>query len=478
VVVQSPEAGDFDDEQQVRAPVIAVTIRSILVLIPPGHAAIGPYALGSRVDVSERWHCQRLAFTRAMTPRKPTRQQLRFRRVVAAAAVIASVASVFTLFRGGSHAADAADRPSAARSARSPDSTDVYAHTKVLRSDVATDLSRVYVPSGLSNVVTIIDPSTRKVVGSIRSEGTPQHIVPSYDLRTLWILNNKGDTVVPIDAHTGRVGNPIPVADPYNMYFTPDGSAAVVVAEFHSRLDFRDPHTMALRQSLSIPRCRGMNHADYSADGSYMLLTCEYSGSLVKINLRTRRVVGFMRLTAPPGPSHMMMPMPDKSFSASMPQDIRLSPDGRRFYVADMLQGGVYIVDGATLTERGFVPTGIGAHSITPSRDGKDLFIANRGSVQIKGGPDGPGSVSVFDTTTNKVTATWPIPGGGSPDMGNLSADGKQLWLSGRFDSEVYDFDTTTGRLLARIPVPRGPHGLTVWPQPGRFSFGHTGNMR
>ena len=39
-------------------------------------------------------------------------------------------------------------------------------------------------------------------------------------------------------------------------------------------------------------------------------------------------------------------------------------------------------------------------------------------------------------------------------------------------------FDTSNGRLLKRIKVGDGPHGLCVWPQPGRFSLGHTGNMR
>ena len=92
--------------------------------------------------------------------------------------------------------------------------------------------------------------------------------------------------------------------------------------------------------------------------------------------------------------------------------------------------------------------------------------------------PHQPGSVSVIAVATNTVIATWSIPGGGSPDMGNLTADGTELWLSGRFDDEVYAFDTATGALKARIAVPRGPHGLTVWPQPGRFSLGHTGNMR
>ena len=62
--------------------------------------------------------------------------------------------------------------------------------------------------------------------------------------------------------------------------------------------------------------------------------------------------------------------------------------------------------------------------------------------------------------------------------MGGVSPDGRELWLSGRYDGEVYAIDTRNGKLLARIPVEAGPHGLAVWPQPGRYSLGHTGNMR
>ncbi|MBB5503316.1 YncE family protein, partial [Paraburkholderia sp. MM5384-R2] len=230
--------------------------------------------------------------------------------------------------------------------------------------------------------------------------------------------------------------------------------------EAHARLDFRDPHTMALKSSLDVPQCKGINHADFSIDGKYALFTCEFGGKLAKIDLVNRKVVGYLELE-----------------KKGMPQDIRISPDGKVFYVADMIADGVFVIDGDSFTKIGFIPTGIGTHGLYPSRDGTKLYIANRGSNLVHGPRHGKGSVSVLDFATRKVLTTWPILGGGSPDMGNVSSDGKMLWLSGRFDDVVYAIDTTAGSVKS-IPVGAEPHGLTVWPQPGRYSLGHTGNMR
>ena len=142
-----------------------------------------------------------------------------------------------------------------------------------------------------------------------------------------------------------------------------------------------------------------------------------------------------------------------------------------------MLADGVYLVDGDSFAQIGFIPTGRGAHGLYPSRDGTKLYVANRGSHRVEGKKHGLGSVSVIDFATRQVVATWHIPGGGSPDMGNVTADGKYLWLSGRFDNVVYRFNTKSGA-VASIAVGKEPHGLAVWPQPGRYSLGHTGNMR
>ncbi|MGZ8433525.1 MAG: YncE family protein [Candidatus Binatia bacterium] len=346
------------------------------------------------------------------------------------------------------------------------DPNNLYSETRSdkLSPAVAKHLSRVYVPNRTSNDVWVVDPESLKVIDKFKVGVNPQHVVPSWDLKTLWVNNNAegrhDGSVTPIDPLTGKPGKNIPVDDPYNMYFTPDGSAAIVVAEARKRLDFRDPQTMAMKYSIDTPQCAGINHADFSADGRYAMFTCEFAQTLAKIDLVERKVVGYLKLS-----------------KGGMPQDARISPDGKVFYIADMKAEGVFIIDAEKFSEIGHIKTGLGAHGLYPSRDGKKLYVANRGVAKVYGPPKGKGSVSVVDFTTRKVEATWTIPGGGSPDMGNVSIDGKQLWLSGRYDNEIYVFDTASGS-VKKIPVKTEPHGLTVWPQPGRYSLGHTGNMR
>ncbi len=347
-----------------------------------------------------------------------------------------------------------------------PNPANLYSETAAgkLAAAVADALPRAYVPNRQSNDVYVIDTTTLKVVDKFKVGINPQHVVPSWDLKTLWVTNNaEGRTdgsLTPIDPKTGKPGKSIAVDDPYNMYFSPDGRSAIVVAEALKRLDLRDPETMALQSSIATPQCAGINHADFAIDGRFAIFTCEFQKGLVKVDLVERKVLGYLTLS-----------------KGGMPQDIRVSPDGAVFYVADMHADGVFVVDGASFKEIGIIPTGVAPHGLYPSRDGTRLYVANRGTHAIRGKPKGKGTVAVIDFATRKVETTWPIPGGGSPDMGNVSVDGKQLWLSGRFDDVVYVIDTASGA-VTKIPVGKEPHGLALWPQPGRYSLGHTGNMR
>jgi len=380
--------------------------------------------------------------------------------------IVYAVAVAAACRRGGARK-PAAARVAAPDTVSPPDTVNLYgaAGANAFSGAAARARPLVYVPNSHDGTVTVIDPRRYRVVRTFATGALPQHVVPSHDLTTLWVANNRGNSLTPIDPATGREGTSVPVADPYNLYFTPDGRFAIVVAERRRRLDFRDATTMALVQSVALG-CKGVDHMEFTGDGRFAVATCEFSGQLVKVDLETRTVIGYLTLD------------PRGLDSAGMPQDIRASPDGRVFYVADMKANGVYLVDPAGFRRLGFIATGKGTHGIYPSRDGRFMYVTNRGWNTTAGGRRGPGSVSVLDPRTRRVVATWPVPGGGSPDMGNVSADGKELWVSGRYDEEVYVFDTETGRLTHRIPVGREPHGLCVWPQPGRFSLGHTGNMR
>jgi len=347
------------------------------------------------------------------------------------------------------------------------DSRNVYASIGAgnFSPAVAGALKRVYAPNNTTGKVDVIDPDTFAVVDHFYAGASPQHIVPSWDLQTLWVtgdVSTRGarGLLTPIDPKTGKAGASIKVDDAYNMYFTPDGRSAIVVAEALRRLEFRDPHTMALQGYINTPQCPGINHADFAPDGSYALFTCEFGNALVKIDLVHHELAGLLKLT-----------------NGHMPQDIRVAPDGSAFFIADMLGDGVVVVDGDALKETDFISTGVGTHGLYPSRDGAKLYVTNRGTHNIAGVHKGAGSISVLDFATRTIVAIWPIPNGGSPDMGNLSADGQTLWLSARYDGAVYAIDTTDGSVKT-VPVGGMPHGLTVWPQPGRYSLGHTGNMR
>ncbi|MEU0008476.1 hypothetical protein ABZ079_30545 [Streptomyces sp. NPDC006314] len=333
------------------------------------------------------------------------------------------------------------------------DPTDVYAADRPNRlSPVVRDFpSRVYVPNTNSDTVTVIDPKTYQVVETIPVGDQPQHVVPSWDLKTLWVNNDLGNSLTPIDPRTGRAGKPVDVHDPYNLYFTPDGKYAVVMASMDRRLVFRDAHTMKVVKSVPVS-CHGVNHADFSIDGRYFIVSCEFSGEILKVDTAKMKVVAQEKLP----------------FQGAMPQDVKISPDGKLFYIADMMADGLWILDGDKFTRPRFLATGKGAHGLYISRDSREMYISNRGE----------GSISIFDFHRNRLTKKWHLPGGGSPDMGGVSADGKVLWLSGRYNAEVYAIDTRTGAELARIRVGGGPHGLAVYPQPGRYSLGHTGIFR
>jgi DNA-binding beta-propeller fold protein YncE len=330
---------------------------------------------------------------------------------------------------------------------------DVYAadRPRNVRADVAQDPAYLYVPNSYgAPITTVIDQRTRKVVRVLHTGTLSQHVTPSYDLRTLYVEASVANTLVAINPATGRIEKRIPQERPYNLYFTPDGKHGIVMDEQNDTIAFTNPRTFRRTAVVHDPSCVGPNHADFSANGRFFLVTCEFSGSLLRISTTSHRVTGRLKLPA-----------------GSKPQDVRLSPDGRVFYVADMDRDLLLRLPWNRMKVVGRTMVMGMPHGIYPSRNGRFLYVSQRMA----------GSVAVISTRTHKIVDTWQAPGS-HPDMGGLSADGRTLWLSGRYDGHVYGWNTRTGKLVAKIWVGGNPHGLLVWPQPGRYSLGHTGNMR
>ncbi len=324
----------------------------------------------------------------------------------------------------------------------------VYAATiaPYFRRKTSGIAARVYVPNTNDGTVDVIDPQIREVVARFSAGLVPHHITPAWDFSALYVANTSANTLTVIDPSTALPADTLRIVDPYNLYFTPDGTAAIVVAERLWRLDFYDRRTWAPLGSVPISHA-GVDHLDFSADGTYLLASAEFSGMVVKVDLAHRAEVGAVSV-------------------GGFPVDVRLAPDGAVFFVANQARHGVSVIDPERMEEVAFIPTGRGAHGLQVSRDAQSLYVSNRLA----------GTVSVIDFATRQVSATWQV--GGSPDMMQLSPDGGELWVSNRYARSVSVIDTATGQLLTRITVGSGPHGLSYFPQPGLISLGHNGVYR
>ncbi len=324
----------------------------------------------------------------------------------------------------------------------------IYANTldAQLSPAVANSLKRVYVPNELSNTVDVINPDTLEIVDHYSTGAIPHHATPVWDMSKLLVNNMGSSTLSQIDPATGKIAASISVPAPYNLYFTPDGTKAIVAAEPLSRLNFYDPKDWKLLKSIYIP-WPGIDHMDMSASGRYLFASTEFSGIIVKIDTVAMEFVGALNI-------------------GGLPVDIRFAADGSVFYVANQGTNGVHIIDPVAFKQVGFIPTGAGAHGLCISRDTKSLYVSNRYE----------GTISVIDFESRTAKAKWKI--GGSPDMLQVSPDGSQLWASGRYNAAVYVIDTREGKLIKAIPTGAGPHGIAYFPQPGRISIGHNGVYR
>src|ERR671932_664746 len=175
-----------------------------------------------------------------------------------------------------------------AQQAAGPAPNNVWAATTGPILDALADLPpRVYVPHENGGDIAVIDPLSRQIVDRYRVGRTPHHVTPAYDLSRLYVNVMGAGRLVEIDIQTGRPARSIPVPAPYNLYFALDGSLAIVAAEPFNRLDF-------------------------SADGSYLLVSAEFSGHLARVDVGQMALSGVVSV-------------------GGLPIDVKLAPEGDLF---------------------------------------------------------------------------------------------------------------------------------------------------
>lgn len=288
----------------------------------------------------------------------------------------------------------------------------------------------VIVLNSNDDTLSLVDPKTGTEVKRVPIGRGPHHMMALPDDSALLIGLTTVNQLLVVDRRTGAVTKRIPMMDPYQLGFSPDGKYFVTTA---LRQDFVDIYPGQLTDNIKpIARVKSgsmPSHLAFSPDSRYVYITEQGSNSLSKIDLTTNKVV----TRIPVGVA---------------PAGVWLTPDGTKLLVGIMGQDFVAIVDRATDKVVGKIVTGRGAHNFLAKGDKRHLYVSNRVDDTI----------SVLDMQTLKVIEQIKVPG--SPDCMELSADGKTMWVTARVRNEVVVVNMETRLVEKRIRVGNSPHGI------------------
>ncbi len=281
----------------------------------------------------------------------------------------------------------------------------------------------VLVMNSAAASLSVVDLATHKELRRIPVLREPHHWALTPDGHELLVGDTGGNELLDLDSATFALLRRIPVADPYQLGFSPDGRFLTVNGIARNQVDIYDAGTLKLVKRF--PLASMPSHLAYSPDSSMVFVSLQGTDKLAAIDLSAMQV----RWTAPVGrtPAGVMW------------------HDGR-VLVADMGADYFAVVDPVDGHVERKVHTGRGAHTLFLSPDGKRLWVNNR--VE--------GSTSVLDAGTLAVLRTYKLPSG--PDDIVFAPDGR-LWITQRFARTVAVLDPATGD-IQQADVGRSPHGI------------------
>lgn len=299
---------------------------------------------------------------------------------------------------------------------------------------------RVYAANQTSNTVSVIDPSTNKLLGVIRlGDPVPGALSPLYrgqllvhglgyspDGKTLAVVSIASNSVTFIDTATNKVNGTVYVGrSPHEAFYSPSGSELWVTVRGEDYVSVIDPVLMKEVRRILLANGPGMTM--FGPDGKYGFVCSSFTPELDVVDVASHQVIKRVPQESPFCPNIAVSPENDEVwitlkdagkvqvFSAKPPfaQTALLETgpitnhvnfaNNRNGKFAYVTIGGLGVVKafrrGATPELVATIPVGELPHGLWPSGDGSRLYVALENSVQAV----------AIDTLTNQVIASIPI---------------------------------------------------------------------
>ena len=295
----------------------------------------------------------------------------------------------------------------------------------------AQTAAHIIVLDSAQSQLTIIDPVTRKVVGTEPTGKEPHHLMITPDGKSLMVANSVSNSLMLVDPRTGKLQRTIDnIEDPYQLGFSPDHKWFVTAALRMDRVDIYryDGSNITIVKRIPLPKTP--SHITFASDNRTVFVTLQDSGELAAIDLPTQTVLWKMHV-------------------GNEPAGLWMTPHDKYLLVGMTGEDDVAVVDWHTRQVVKRIHTGRGAHNFRNLDDGKHVAVSNRVESTI--------SIIDYDALANVGDITGLMPG---PDDMELMPDRRYMWVGFRFAKHVGIIDLSTRKLIDTIAVGRSPHGI------------------
>jgi len=295
----------------------------------------------------------------------------------------------------------------------------------------AAHANNVIVLNSAEATLSLIDPRTREVIGTMPTGKEPHHLMATPDNSSLIVANSVSNSLMFLDPKTGKLQRTVEgIEDPYQLGFSPDRKWFVSTGLRLDRVDVYSYDGRDLKLAKRIPLQTMPSHLAFTKDSKTVLVSLQVSGEIAAIDLATQTV-------------KWKMPV------GKVPAGLWLTPDDKYLLVGMTGADYVAVVDWRNQKVVKKIQTGKGAHNFRSLADGTHVAVSNRVASTI--------SIIDENTLTNVGDITGLLPG---PDDMELSGDRKTLWVTFRFAKKVGVIDLASRKLVQTISVGRSPHGL------------------